>query len=117
MLSGIGKVKRIYTDKGYASENNRSILKEAKIRNGIMEKASRNKALRESQKKFNKLISRVRYKIEEGFGTLKRRFNLARASYITASKVAGQITLKAIAFNLLKALNKLIKISQYHYSV
>jgi len=44
--------------------------------------------------------------IEQGFGTLKRRFNFFRASYLTLPKVHGQMVLKAITFNLLKGLNK-----------
>lgn len=72
-----------------------------------MKKAHKNKPLTSAQKRFNRLISKVRYKVEQGFGTLKRTFRFERASYLTTSKVQAQMTLKAIAFNLLKAFNKL----------
>lgn len=102
--------KRLYGDKGYASAANRDSLKNKGIKNGLMEKAKKNKPLTHWQKKFNRLISKIRYKVEQGFGTLKRRFRFARASYLTTAKVHGQMTLKAIAFNLLKSLNKTVLI-------
>jgi len=49
------------------------------------------------------LVSQKRHLVEQAFGTLKRRFQFERASYFTVAKVHGQMTLKAIAFNLLKA--------------
>jgi IS5 family transposase len=96
---------RLYADKGYASQANKDQLKVYGLKNGIMEKAKRNKPLSLWQKRFNRLISKVRYKVEQGFGTLKRRFGFARAAYRTKAKVQGQMVLKAMAFNLLKALN------------
>ena len=98
--------KRLYGDKGYASKNNKDLLKIKGIKNGWMEKAKKNKPLSHWQKLFNRLISKVRYKVEQGFGTLKRKFKMTRASYFTTPKVHGQLTLKAMAFNLLKGLNK-----------
>lgn len=100
------KDKRLYGDKGYASAANRISLKQKGIKNGLMEKAKKNKPLTHWQKKFNSLISKIRYRVEQSFGTLKRRFHFARASYLTTAKVQGQMVLKAMAFNLLKALNK-----------
>ena len=98
--------KRLYGDKGYASQGNKDLLRSKGIKNGLMEKAKRNKPLTHWQKVFNRMISKIRYKVEQGFGTLKRKFKLRRASYFTTPKVQGQMALKAIAFNLLKATNK-----------
>ena len=97
--------ERLYADKGYASTENRRILKARKIKDGIMHKASRGSKLRHWQKVFNRLVSKSRFIIEQAFGTLKRRFNLARAAYIITAKVKSQMIIKAIAFNLLKAAN------------
>ena len=105
-----GKDKRLYADKGYASQENKDLLKRKGIKNGIMEKAQKNKPLTPWQKLFNRLISKVRYRVEQGFGTLKRRFHFSRASYRTLPKVQAQMTIKAIAFNLLKASNKVLAI-------
>lgn len=98
--------KRLYGDKGYASQGNKDFLRSKGIKNGLMEKAKRNKPLTHWQKVFNRMISMIRYKVEQGFGTLKRKFKLTRASYFTTPKVQGQMAVKAIAFNLLKATNK-----------
>jgi IS5 family transposase len=100
---------RLYADKGYASKENKELLKKRWIKNGIMEKANRNQPLTSWQKRFNRMISKVRYKVEQGFGTLKRKFRFDRASYKTTVKVHAQMVLKAISFNLLKALNKIVK--------
>ena len=75
------------------------------IKDGIIHKAKRNQPLRYSQKKFNRLISEKRFKIEQGFGTLKRRFRFNRVSYMTQIKVEAQLRFKSICFNLLKAVN------------
>ncbi len=96
---------RLMADKAYSSKKNRRILKEKSIKDGIMHKATRNHPLRYSQKKFNRLISQKRFKIEQGFGTLKRRFRFNRASYMTKIKVEAQLRLKSMCFNLLKAIN------------
>lgn len=76
------------------------------MKDGIMHKAARNRPLTKRQKLINKLISKKRYIIEQGFGTLKRIFRFSRASYMTKLKVETQFWLKAICFNLLKASNK-----------
>jgi len=99
------ETSRYYADKGNASAKNREILKKKGIKSGIMYSAYRNKPLGYWQKLFNKTVSKVRYKVEQAFGTMKRRFKFTKASYFGTEKVLGQCFLKAIAFNLLKAIN------------
>lgn len=105
VMTGI-KAKRIMGDKGYASASNRELLKQKGFKDGLMHKAQKNKELTPRQKLINKLISKQRYIVEQGFGTLKRKFKFERASYTTKRKVQAQFTLKAICSNLLKAINK-----------
>lgn len=81
--------KRLYADKGYASQGNKDWLRSKRIKNGLMEKAKGNRPLTHWQKVLNRMISRVRYRIEQGFGTLKRKFKFTRASYLTTLKVQG----------------------------
>lgn len=100
------KTERLYGDKGYASRDNRTFLETQGIKDGLMRKASRNKPLTRWEKKFNRLISKTRYIVEQAFGTLKRRFQFRRASYMTREKVEAQLQLKAISFNLLKGLRR-----------
>ncbi|MBX9621462.1 MAG: IS5 family transposase [Alphaproteobacteria bacterium] len=103
VIKGMPKTKRLYGDKGYASQNNREHLRGQKIKTGLMYKASRGHDLSSRQKKFNRLVSGIRYRVEQCFGTLKRRFRFTRASYFSEVKVEAQMILKAISFNLLKA--------------
>jgi len=107
VMTGV-KIKRLLGDKGYASAKNRQLLKEKKIKDGIMHKAQKNKALTPRQKLINKLISKQRYIVEQCFGTLKRKFKFERASYTTKRKVQAQFAFKAICSNLLKAVNKVL---------
>jgi IS5 family transposase len=97
------RAKRIYADKGFASKENRNALKEKGFKDGIMEKAVRGKKLSILQKLKNRLISGKRFVVERSFGTLKRQFKLTRASYRECWRVEGQMTLKAMSYNLLKA--------------
>jgi IS5 family transposase len=73
-----------------------------------MHKAQRNKPLSKRQIEANKLISRRRYIIEQCFGTAKRLFGMARASYISTTKVNALVIMKSICMNLLKAGNKIL---------
>jgi transposase, IS5 family len=93
----------IFADKGYASESNRNILAEKKLKNGIMDKAVRNKSLTRIQIIINKLISSIRYKVERSIGTLKRGYHFTRMRYVGLKKGNMEFLLNATAFNLKKA--------------
>ena len=99
------ETSKFYADKGSTSAGNRDVLMKKGIKSGIMYSAHKHKPLGHWQKVFNKLVSKVRYKVEQAFGTLKMRFKFTRASYFGTDKVLGQCLLKSIAFNLLKAVN------------
>jgi IS5 family transposase len=95
---------RIYADKGYTSAKNRTMLKQQKCKDGIMNRAYRNKPLTERERKRNKLISKKRYIVERVFGTLKLHYEMARASYLGIAKVQGELLLSSLAYNLKRAL-------------
>jgi len=95
----------IFTDKGYSCKANEDLLKALGKKSRIMKKAARNRPLTHCEKRFNRLISKSRFKVEQAFGTLKRRFLMTRFRYITAQKVNAEMAFKAIGFNLLKAAN------------
>jgi transposase, IS5 family len=67
MIDGT-KAQRVLADKAYASRANRAALK-GKHRDGILHKAVRGRPLRQSQKRFNRLISKRRFRVEQCFGT------------------------------------------------
>lgn len=99
--------KRILTDKGFSSFENREEVRKMGIKDGLSQKASRSHPLRYSQRLFNKIVARRRFRIEQAFGTLKRKFRMDRASYFSRIKVEAQMYLKAICFNLTKAIRML----------
>ena len=72
MIEG-ANAQRILADKAYASKANRASL-QGRYRDGIMRKAARGRPLRASEKRFNRLISKRRFRVEQAFGTLKRLF-------------------------------------------
>ena len=95
--------KSIKADKGYKSENNDKVVKEKKLRNHILHKAKKNKKLTRREIKFNKLISKTRYKVERTFGTIKKQFGGGIARYIGLEKMHTQHLMQAIAYNLYRS--------------
>jgi len=95
---------RVYADKGYTSAKNRMVLNQHKCKDGIMNRAYRNKPLTLRERKRNKLISKRRYIVERVFGTLKQHYDMARASYLGTAKVQGEFLLSSLAYNLKRAL-------------
>lgn len=108
LVNKMNNPKRVYGDKGYASQANRDLLRSKKIKNGLMYKAQKNKPLTKWQKTFNILVAKCRYKVEQTFAILKRIFKFSRASYMTTAKVTAQLLLKAMCYNLLRGVNKVI---------
>lgn len=100
------KAQRVLADKAYASKVNRETLK-GRHCDAIMRKAARNPTLRASEKRFNKLISKCRFRVEQCFGTMRRLFGLDRARYFGVAKVHAQLAMAAIGQNLLKAANRI----------
>ena len=103
LLEPLPLLEMVLSDKGYASKANRAYLREEAVLNGIMHKASKNRPLIEEEKETNRQISKVRYIVEQCFGTLKRRFGFDRSRYRTTAGVRTEFYWKAMCFNLLKA--------------
>ncbi len=87
----------VVADKGYSSRKNRATLEERNYTDGIMHKAVRGKPLTFIQRLMNRLISSVRYRVEQGIGTLKR------GRYTGLMKGNMEFILTGITFNLKKA--------------
>ena len=105
MIEG-ASAQRVLADKACASKANRAGL-HGKHRDGVLRKAARNRPLRASEKRFNKLISKRRFRVEQCFGTMKRLFGLHRARYFGVARTHAQLALAAIGQNLLRAANKI----------
>lgn len=101
--SGVEDGAMVFADKGYASQENRTALEERGITDGIMYKAARGRPLTEAERLMNRVISRLRGKVERAFGTLKRDYGFCRARYLGCAKVKLEFMLNAMAFNLKKA--------------
>ncbi len=102
-------VEGVLADKGFSSEENRKYLKRKKLVDFVQYRGHYRKPLDMFQTAMNKLIGTVRYKVEQCFGTLKRRFHMGRARYFGRRRVEAQVNWAAIGFNLLKAHHKLAK--------
>lgn len=90
-------------DKGYQSKENAEVLKIKKLKNHILKKASKGKKLGHWEIKFNKLISKVRYKVERTFGGIKRWFNVQGTRYRGIKKMHTQNLMEAMAYNLYRS--------------
>lgn len=96
--------RRVLTDKGFSSFENREEVRKMGIKDGLSHKASRENPLRYTQRLFNKIVARRRFRIEQAFGTLKRKFHMGRASYFGRLKVEAQMYWKAACYNLNKSI-------------
>lgn len=99
----LSKGARVKADKGYASAANRQALKDNGFKDNIMHKATKSKALTVWQIKFNRIISKARYKAERTIASMKRWFRAASARYVGLDKTHTQHLLEAIAYNLYRS--------------
>jgi transposase, IS5 family len=90
-------------DKGYQSEKNNQLLKTKELKNHILKKAKKNKPLTDWEKKFNKLVGKVRFKVERTFGSIKRWFNGGIARYRGIEKMHTQNLMEALSYNLYRS--------------
>ncbi len=86
----------------YASTGNRVAI-QGRHRDGILRKAARGHPLRASEMRFNKLLSKRRFRIEHVFGAGKSQFDQDRARYLGSAKTHAQRAMTAIPKTLLKA--------------
>ena len=90
-------------DKGYQSKKNVEILKERKLKNHILKKALKNKPLTKWEHKFNKLVGKIRFKVERTFGGIKLWFKGGTARYRGMKKMHTQNLMEAICYNLYRS--------------
>lgn len=93
---------RVYADKAYESKENSRVLKENGYKNAIMNKASRRVTLNKYHHLRNKLVNKVRQRVEKTFGTFKKWYGFSRMRYLGIKRSVTQMYLIAIGFNLKK---------------
>ena len=107
--SQIAPGKRIYADKGYSGLPNEKLLKSYGLKSAIQKKCTKNHAISTSEKLFNTMVSKVRYKVERVFGSIKSWFRSYTARYVGLAKMHTQHVMEAIAYNLYRIPNILLK--------
>jgi len=98
--AGVKPGSRVHADKAYNSQKHREALKARGIKNGIQDKAVKNKPLTARQLHRNKLITRSRYVVERTFGSQARWFGGKILRYQGLAKVHAWHILLAMAYNL-----------------
>lgn len=91
---------RVHADKAYCSKKHREALKIRGIKNGIQDKAVKNKPLNPRQLIRNKIISKVRFVVERTFGGQQRWFAGKILRYQGLAKAHAWHVLLAVAYNL-----------------
>ena len=98
--------QQVLAGKSYASKANHAALR-GQLRGDILHKVVRSRPPRQSQKRFNKLIPKQRFGVEQWFGTMRQLFGLPRARHFGAAKIHAQMVMAALSQTLLKVANKI----------
>ena len=108
--SALAPRSRVYSDKAYKSEKHDMFLKDNRLKNGIHYRAYKNRPLTERQQRFNSMVSKTRYTVERTFGSTAKWFGAGVAKYVGLVKTHAQHLLEAIAYNLKRSPNLIIKL-------
>jgi IS5 family transposase len=103
----IGDEQAVYADKGYVGPRLRDRLLADNIRNRVQHKAQKNRPLSSRQHLRNKLIGRIRGRIEGVFGALKRSYGLARMRFMGIIRNQAATLLTLTSWNLARAADRL----------
>ena len=97
-----GDETAVYADSAYAyaSAATTQRLKCRGIKNGVLERAYRNKPLSKAQKANNKIKSRIRSTVERVFGVLKLHYGMAPARYLGKARNKMRFALMSVAYNI-----------------
>jgi IS5 family transposase len=95
-------IGKVYADKGYYGEPNRSFLHMNGIADGIMRRDTKSTKLTDYEKERNKGISKKRYIVEQYFGLSHLHTNAFRARFTRIVKNAMDGLFRQMAFNLFR---------------
>jgi transposase, IS5 family len=95
-------IKKIYADKGYYGEPNRSFLNLNKIADGIMRKDTKRAKITKIEVERNKKIAKKRYIVEQYFGLSHLHDGAYRARFTTTIKNLWDSMCRQMAFNLFR---------------
>ena len=94
----------VFADKGYANKQRSQKLECLGIFDGILAKGYRNKPLTKAERKFNRLLSTVRNKVERPFAYMKRILGYARCSYYDYQRNRFEFLFAAFVYNIRRML-------------
>jgi len=103
-----GEEFMVYGDKAYASKDLEEKMHNCGILWGVAYKAARNKPLSEFQEGSNRLISKIRCKVEHPFQVIKCQWNYTKVRYRGIKKNLDQIHMLFGLHNLFKVRKKLL---------
>jgi IS5 family transposase len=95
-------IKKVYADKGYFGEPNRSFLHLNEIEDGIMRKDTTGAKITEIEIERNKQIAKKRYVVEQYFGLSNLHYGACRARFTTILKSTWDAMCRQMAFNLFR---------------
>jgi IS5 family transposase len=93
-------IEKVYADKGYHGQPNRSFLHLNEIKDGIMRKDTTTAKLTEVEIERNKKISKKRYIVEQYFGLSHLHDGAYRARFTTTVKNIWDAMCRQMAFNI-----------------
>lgn len=102
----LGDEAAVWADKGYVGPTLRDKLREHGIKNRVQQRAARNRALTRRQVYRNRLIGRIRGRVEGVFGTLKRSYDLMRMRYHGLARNTVATLLRLTAWNMARAADR-----------
>jgi IS5 family transposase len=95
-----GEEPSVYADKAYDGDKRRQRLKEDGTEDCIMKRASRGHPLSDEAKAVNRIIGKIRSRIERKIGELKLWHGFSRMRYIGLARSKIQTFLVVIVVNL-----------------
>ena len=99
-----GDERAVYADMAYDTQARRAALRARGIKPRLMHRPNKHHGLTPRQKTANRLIGRIRRRVETAFAVLKRHYGLARARYRTLARDTAALLLACTAMNLRRAL-------------
>ena len=101
-------IKKVYADKGYYGEPNRSFLHLNDIEDGIMRKDTTPAKITSIEIERNKRISKKRYIVEQYFGLSHLYYGAYRARFTTIAKNLWDTMCRQMAFNMFRGSKLLV---------
>lgn len=95
---------KVYADMAYTSKNNRKLLKDHAIKDGLLHKKRKRKELTKPLKILNKINARIRAGIERTFAHLKTILGYRKARNKGWDKNQIHLDLLATAYKLKRSL-------------